>query len=682
MDVARRLTAQAGLAVPALAIVLLAFQSGGYFPTAVGYGVVALAAVLGLVAVLAPATVSRPTGSMVALLALLALYVVWVLASAGWSDAAGRTLLDVDRALLYLLIAVAVGVTVRSVARLRTMLELSTVALVGVTVVSALARLRPDLWPTDPTIAPNRLSYPIGYWNGLGMLAALGILGCFHLSADLTTQAWKRCVAAAFLPVPAVVLVFTFSRGAILVLALGVAVYLLAALAWGALPALVAAAPTAFVVWAAYDARTLASLTPGTPAGLEEGRQVFTTLLLVCCAAAVLRAALIPLDRTFRRLPSHPRLVRGGVAVVALAAVIGGVAVLPSQVERVRVNLNTTGTSGGFTDARSRLTSIGSAARLDLWRVAMEDFRADRLKGNGAGSFETSYNRRRHAASDANEGHSLYVETLGELGAIGMVLLGAALLVGLAATIRPSGGPDRSVFALALAGSAAWMLGAGFDWHWELPAVTVWPLAAMAGAAGISRRSVRTWCWAPRWWIRVLPIVLLALLTIFPLAVARSQTEIERGVEALNAGRPGAALAAANAAHAAVGARAEPFELAAYSLMELGRGTEAIRAAESAVRRDRRDWEYTYALAVVRAAAGRDATAAASAAVRRNPLRKEPAELLAMLERRGAQDAGGRRRAAGTAPLLVGSTAAPLPGGFGPRYRPLVDGVSGEIPRP
>jgi len=76
----------------------------------------------------------------------------------------------------------------------------------------------------------------------------------------------------------------------------------------------------------------------------------------------------------------------------------------------------------------------------------------------------------------------------------------------------------------------------------------------------------------------------------------------------------------------AIGQRAEPWELIAYCDVRLGQPELAIGAAEAAVRRDPDNWEYHYALALVRGAAREDPRRAAADALRLNPEQSEAQE--------------------------------------------------------
>ncbi len=82
---------------------------------------------------------------------------------------------------------------------------------------------------TAPDVSNQRLSFPVTYWNTLGLLAALGIVLAFHLSARLPNAGSRRILAAGVIPLLAATLFFTFSRGAISAGAIGLALYVLVA---------------------------------------------------------------------------------------------------------------------------------------------------------------------------------------------------------------------------------------------------------------------------------------------------------------------------------------------------------------------------------------------------------------------------------------------------------------------
>ena len=92
---------------------------------------------------------------------------------------------------------------------------------------------------------------------------------------------------------------------------------------------------------------------------------------------------------------------------------------------------------------------------------------------------------RRDAAETVRDAHSLYIETLAELGIVGLLLLlaflGWVLVCGIRFAVR-SEGEERSRLAAALAGFCVFLMTAAVDWMWQVPVV---PVAALLLACGL-----------------------------------------------------------------------------------------------------------------------------------------------------------------------------------------------------
>jgi O-antigen ligase len=116
------------------------------------------------------------------------------------------------------------------------------------------------------------------------------------------------------------------------------------------------------------------------------------------------------------------------------------------------------------------------------YRVAWREFAAHPLLGSGAGTFGHYWVLSGHIGEwgGALDAHSLYLETLAELGPIGLCLLGAFLLYPLRRTLAHRSLP----FVPAAAGATvAFLVHAGLDWDWEMPTVVVAGLACAAVVA-------------------------------------------------------------------------------------------------------------------------------------------------------------------------------------------------------
>src|SRR3954471_24492335 len=260
-----------------------AFNAGGYFADA--FGVIAVALLLGLA--LRVAVVERPFAGWSRGLALpaaaLTVFAGWSLLSVAWSDAAGRTLLEACRVLPYVLTLLVFAATPYSPVRLRRAAGGIALAAVVVAGAALASRLAPDVFGTSVGIQPDRLSFPLTYWNALALLAGIGLVICFAFASE-TGGARTRAAAAAALPALAVTILLTYSRGGVVIAALMVVLYLALARPAGAVTTVVAtAAPTAVALAFAYRANLLASPDPTSTAAAAQGHRV--AAVLVACVA-------------------------------------------------------------------------------------------------------------------------------------------------------------------------------------------------------------------------------------------------------------------------------------------------------------------------------------------------------------------------------------------------------------
>ena len=115
---------------------------------------------------------------------------------------------------------------------------------------------------------------------------------------------------------------------------------------------------------------------------------------------------------------------------------------------------------------------LSGSGRGDYWRVAWEMARDEPLLGTGAGSFEAHWLQERPVdfSFPARDAHNLYLETLAELGPIGLALLLATLALPLTALSQARG---LALGPAAAGAFVAYLLHAGADWDWEMPAVTI-----------------------------------------------------------------------------------------------------------------------------------------------------------------------------------------------------------------
>jgi O-antigen ligase len=643
------------LVVPGALTLLLAFRAGGFFANVTGL----VAGALCILLLLRITSAARPFEGWSAPLAIaagaLTLFAVWTLASASWSDSPARALIEFDRALLYVLVLALVGSRARTAGGPAAVLRWVAAAIVLACAAALLTRLLPATFPAGENINNERLSFPLTYWNAMGVFAALGLVLLLHFTASDPERPWVRVVAASALPVVAVTLYFTFSRGGIGAAAVGVLVYVIAAhprSLLGALPA--GGIPTAVAVKAAYGAELLAHSDYASPHAAGQGRTVLWTVIGCAAAAAALRAAALPLDRRLARIPvSRSQRLRAyavaGAAAVVLVTAASVAFDLPGRIATQRDEFSRGTFLPGTADLRDRLTQVGNNGRIALWRVAREERAAEPFHGTGAGTYRLEWERERSAPTQVNDAHSLYLEVLGELGWVGFLTLGVALLTPLFVAVRRLAGSQRHVHAAFLAGSLTLLLHAAIDWDWEMPVLFVWFFGTAGAllAAPRAARAARELGTLPR----LLGGLACLLVAVTPITVALSQARLNTAVAALSTRDCNRAVDSALGSLHWVGLRPEPFEVLGWCDLRGGQaklGLDAMRAAES---RDPGNWQYAYGVAVAQALAGQDPRAAARRALARNPL--EPlASRFARAVRR--DDPKAWRRAGARAPIPLG----------------------------
>jgi hypothetical protein len=628
------------LALPGALIVYFAFNSGGTFEvtTALGALVVLVAMLLGLAVAFRPLAALAPRGLFAS--GLLALFAIWTLASAGWSDATGPALVSLNRTLLYLAVLILFACIPSSTDRFRWLLRGLLAGIAVVSIIGLLSRLLPGVWETSPGLVSDRLNYPITYWNTFALLVGMGCILATHQTSDEHEPPAIRIGAAALLPILGATLLLTFSRGAIAVTALGILAYVMIARPRGLLGAILAVVPpTAFAVIQTYSSEMVQEGTPLTPAALGQAHDL--ALMIGACAlvAGLLRALALRLDTRMSRISISPSARRTGWIGAACAAMLvlliflaaGGPSSAHHQYEKfINDARDSNGQAGG---QRDRLLSIGDDGRLPLWQGALDAYRDDPLKGTGAGTYRQQMEQSGRSSYDRFFAYSLYIETLGELGLVGITLLGATLLtilVGIAVGMR---GPARPVYSAAFALVIAWVVHAGVDIDWQTPAVTV-PIFALGGFA-LARRKEQVFdrvasqsdgrllqlsgaFRTSRWASPALPALCL-VIAIFPARMALAQTHLQKSIDALTEGECKPARTNAEAAVADLDTGPRPYEVLAMCSSRSRDSTAAIRWATLAVAHNPGSWEPHYVLALAQASAGLDPRTQARIASKLNP---------------------------------------------------------------
>ena len=554
---------------------------------------VELALVIGGSLVVVAAVVHGREGALdggFALLAFVALAGVTAL-SVLWSIAPDQSWIEANRTLTYLVVFAA-GLALARLAPegWAVLLRGLLLAVTAVVAYALLSRVFPGSLAADELYA--RISQPYGYWNAVGVTAAIGIPPAIWLGARRSGHAPVNALAYPLLGMLVVALFLTYSRGAL------IAVIVALALWFAFVPlrvrsvivlsvSVAGAAPV--ILWAlSKDAFTkdLVSLSVREAAADEFG------FLLLAMLVVLLAVGLAIGFRVGRQAPSLEIRRRVGVAAVTFTCVVplvafGSVAfshrgLAGTISDKVHQLTNETSkTSGG----PQRLTQT-SSSRGRYWRNAGHVFADHPLLGTGAGTFGMARLRYRKDQLVARHAHGFFAQTMSDMGSLGLAVVLLFTAAWIAAVFRVAGGRLRfwrarpggpapwdaervGIVALALAG-LVFGIHSAIDWTWFVPGCAVLgifaagfvagrgplPVLAAAGApAPATFRPVepRAWFKLPADRARVgvgVAVFVAALLCAWAVwQPERSDSEVHDALTLVTQGRFQAAITKANSAH-------------------------------------------------------------------------------------------------------------------------------------
>ena len=585
----------------AAAVFYLALKGGAYALGIRSPAAIAVWAVLAVGTAIGFLPRVRLPRAVLVLAGLLAAFAALQGLSAAWGDSAEKALLELDRVALY----VGVFALVVLYARAASAPQWSDGLAFGLAAVGLLAlshRLLPDVFGSSAIDAFNpgdpRLSYPVNYWNGLSALIALGL----PLLLRSATEARGRLAAALVIaPLPALVaaMYLTSSRGGAAAGLLAIATFVVLTSrrvpALAASVAALAGSAVAIVCLRAQDELVGGPLDADVVP--DQGRTALILIVLTCVVTAAAYALLRP------RVPERihvSRTVKRAAAVAALITLVAGV-VAADPASRFE-DLKKPPEQFDANYVQSHIVSTSGNGRWQFWGAAVDQFENDPLLGGGAGSYEAWWAQ--HGTLDyfTRNAHSLFLETMAELGLVGLMLLlglvGTGAVVALR-RVRSTPGGDRPVVA-ALAGAfAAFVFAVGTDWAWDLTVIGVVGIACLALLAGPAtqfpaRPSARRFSLADArrgiGWrvVAVLLALLVAAGAAVPWLTERRIRDSERHLEAGNAPE---ALESARDARAI-----QPWAASAHLQLALVHEyrqdfDEARQSIGDAIERYRSDWQ-------------------------------------------------------------------------------------------
>jgi hypothetical protein len=433
-----------------------------------------------------------------------------------WSIQPSDSWLEANRTFSYLLVFAGAVTLSRTVgAWWNALLGALCAATFAICVWAILTKVFPGALASGETYA--RLREPFGYWNAVGLTAALGVPPALWLGARRSGHAAVNALAYPIMGVLLLTVLLAYSRGSLLAVAVGCAFWFLvvplrlrgvAVLAVGAIGALAVAG------WVfAQDTLTK----DGVPIDerATSGHQLGIAVIVM---AIVLLAAGLALGfAAARRAPSEPARKRAGATIVVVLALVPVVLVIALAMSSK--GLGGTISSGwkSLTDPNdqtqvlndpSRLTSVGSV-RARYWDESIKIFRAHPAKGVGAGGYYTARLRYRTDNLAVRHAHGYAVQTAADLGILGLLVSLALLIAWIGATGRTLGwrlpafarreppvagargldprvgfGPEHVAMATLATVVLVFGVHSFVDWTWFVPGTAVMALVAAGWVAG------------------------------------------------------------------------------------------------------------------------------------------------------------------------------------------------------
>jgi hypothetical protein len=535
-----------GTALGASQLVHGAYSESAWAPIALG--------ALGLAVAIAVTAPRHPPPWL--LVPVLGLW-LWSLVSSGWSDSSDAAVIDANRWLLY---AATIAVLSWALAGdRRRAIVLLTSASAGVLAVSVWMLVR-MLGGHGPSLfLGTRLNDPLGYVNGQAAYLLAAAWPCLAMAEHRGSRASPAVAGAGMAGLVVLVGLGLLCQSRSWVVALVGAVVIVEIAVPGRRRRAAALLLAGAVLAAVYAPLSHVWRHPSRATGVvtvASTRHAAAVIVAGALAAGVVWAALVLALHRFAPSGSSARvgvrrLASGALAALAIAAALAIGLSAGAIGHRVHTQYEafvhlTPGTGG------SRLFS-GAGNRYDYWRVALLEFRSSPFHGVGAGNYDVGYYLHRRTTEAITQPHSLELQTLAELGVIGILLLVAFLGAVALGAWRTARAAREDLLARGIAVAAGgmftvWLVQTSVDWMYLIPGSTAMALAA--AVALVSRRPAASASLGGRSRIAAIvaaaAIAIAGTVTIAPRVLSlHAQTSAQN---ALARGDPRAAIADATTA--------------------------------------------------------------------------------------------------------------------------------------
>jgi hypothetical protein len=409
-------------------------------------------------------------GLLATLVAIKGLSMVWTISET-------ETIKETLRSSMYLASFLMTLAALTSGRQVGSLVDASVFMVAAVAGYGLLQKISPIEYPVR-SLDGVRMDSSLGYANTTAVILGMGVVLALARMSTLRNFVLRGLYAAVTLSF-FIALYLTVSRGGIG--SLGIGLIILFVITSGRMrmfvDLLLLSLPGAWLWWQMQSLPGLLGTGVSGQQKIVDGILFRNDLILALIAAFVLQAAYTILMNRYEPPPRLKRrlsilVVAGGVLAVSLGAfvVVDGYG-----------GANETG------NADQRLASLDISSRGDYWRVALAAWKERPLTGTGAGTFQYTWLEDRPDLKGVKQVHNVYLEQGTETGLFAFLALLSfvAVLVGHTGRAIWRSGPkgERRLLLCGL-GSAlmVYLVSSAFEWHWYLPASTLFffILAAVA----------------------------------------------------------------------------------------------------------------------------------------------------------------------------------------------------------
>jgi O-Antigen ligase/Tetratricopeptide repeat len=415
--------------------------------------------------------------------ALVWAFAAWTLLSSLWAESPARAWEGGARTILYAaVITLPLALRGRRQALWVGQGIFAGVGLVAVITLISLLDNGADLF------VAGRLDDPLGYRNATATLFAFGFWPLIGLASERGRNTMVRALSFSVAELALGLAFLTQSRGVIIGLVFGAAVFL-------------AIGPdrlrrTLFALAAAGGVAIFSGPMLDPYHAFQDGEAVTGSvvddasraLLLLTLAALLFGLFAALLDNGLRGSAAGQaarRVAPYGLAALGVAGVVAALVAIGNPVSYADDKWDEFRDVDSTESSSTRLGTVGGQ-RYDLWRISWNEFTSAPAGGVGEGNYAFDYYEERRTDRNLEDPHSLPFRLLAETGIVGLLLFTGvivALGVGVVRSAREAPPNDRRIIGGLAAGGAVVVGQSLTDWLWLIPTVTGLGLLSLALAA-------------------------------------------------------------------------------------------------------------------------------------------------------------------------------------------------------